>query len=94
MINCIRGFPDFEWVVGIGGLLYATGEFNITIKTLRFRKCLLCAHSGWFRNGTRSSYLGNNAGKAQNISLTEEHRLWLDGVLLGSDFLDGWILQR
>ncbi|RCN40923.1 hypothetical protein ANCCAN_13148 [Ancylostoma caninum] len=25
IINIIRGFPQFEWVAAIGGVLYATG---------------------------------------------------------------------
>ncbi|RCN26952.1 hypothetical protein ANCCAN_27320 [Ancylostoma caninum] len=26
IINIIRGFPQFEWVAAIGGVLYATGR--------------------------------------------------------------------
>ncbi|KAK5976969.1 hypothetical protein GCK32_021231 [Trichostrongylus colubriformis] len=25
-INVIRGFPQFEWIAAIGGILYATGK--------------------------------------------------------------------
>lgn len=28
IINIIRGFPQFEWVAAIGGVLYATGKLS------------------------------------------------------------------
>ncbi|PAV56002.1 hypothetical protein WR25_14364 isoform B [Diploscapter pachys] len=32
LINCIRGFPEFQWIAAIGGALYATGNvFSVPI---------------------------------------------------------------
>lgn len=66
VINCIRGFPDFEWVVGIGGLLYATGGFSPVAWLIppRFRECLLRSHRWWPWDGIGAAYLGYNAGRA------------------------------